>query len=208
MCFVDYTKAFDYINQAPLHYKLIKRGIQGKLLNIIMSMYNKAKCKVKWKGLVEGNIDSKFGVLQGGMLSPKLFTEFLTDLHRYLSTECGVLMSNLIISYILFADDLIICSEMPEGLQRLIDGFFQYCSKWHLILSLTKTKVIIFNGSKINKHNFTFNDNLIEIVKEYKYVGTIFSTNLQNAFKINSSHLIEKACRAMFGLKSHIKDSV
>ncbi len=71
-----------------------------------------------------------------------------------------------------------------------------------------KTKVMIFNGSKINKHNFTFNDNLIEIEKEYKYVGTIFSTNSQNAFKINSSYLIEKASRPIFGLKSHIKDSV
>ncbi len=85
------------------------------------------------------SIDTKFGVLQGGMLSPKLLTEFLTDLHRYLSVECGVLMSNLINSYILFADDLILCSEMPEGLQRVIDGLYhQYCSNWHLILSLTK----------------------------------------------------------------------
>ncbi len=45
-------------------------------------------------------------------------------------------------------------------------------------------------------------------MKEYKYVETIFSTNSQNAFKINSSHLIEKASRAIFGLKSHIKDNV
>ncbi len=30
MCyFVDYTKAFDYINWAALYYKLVKRGIQG-----------------------------------------------------------------------------------------------------------------------------------------------------------------------------------
>ncbi len=87
------------------------------------------------------------------MLTPKLFTEFLTDLHRYLSAECGVLMNNLIISYILFADDLILCSETPE---RLIDGLFQYCSKWHLILSLTKTKVMIFNGSKIKQIQFYF----------------------------------------------------
>ncbi len=86
---------------------------------IIISMFDKAKCRVKWKGLVRENIDSKFGVLQGGMLSSKLFTEFLTDLHAYLSKECGVLMSNLIITYILFADDLILCAETREGLQKL-----------------------------------------------------------------------------------------
>ncbi len=49
-----------------------------------MSMFDKAKCKVKWKGLIGENIDSEFGILQGGMLSPKLLTEFLTDLHSYL----------------------------------------------------------------------------------------------------------------------------
>ncbi len=88
-----------------------------------------------------------------------------------------------IISYILFAEDRILCSELPEGLQRLIDGLYQYYSKWHLILSLTKTKVMIFNGRKINQHNFTFNDNLIEIVKEYKYVGTMFFYKLSNCFQ-------------------------
>ncbi len=45
-------------------------------------------------------------------------------------------------------------------------------------------------------------------MKEYEYVGTIYSTNSQNAFKINSSYLIEKASRAIFGLTSHMKDSV
>ncbi len=54
MCFVDYIKAFDYINRAALYYKLVKRGIQGKLLNVIMSLYDKGKCKVKWKGIVGG----------------------------------------------------------------------------------------------------------------------------------------------------------
>ncbi len=171
LCFVNFTKAFDYINRSALYYKLIKKGIHGKLLNIIMSMFDKAKCIVKWKGLLGEDIDIEFGVLQRGMISPKLFTEFLTDLHTYLSKECGVLMSNLIITYILFADFLILCAETPEGLQKLLDGLFNYCSKWHLILSLTKTKVMVFNSEKRSRPIFTFNATLIEIVKEYKYVG-------------------------------------
>jgi len=210
VCFVDFTKAFDYINRSALYYKLLKRGIHGKLLNIIMSMFDKAKCKVKWKGVVGGEIGSEFGVLQGGMLSPKLFTEFLTDLHKYLSQECGVLVSNMIISYILFADDLILCSETPEGLQKLIDGLLNYCSKWHLILSLTKTKVMIFNAKKNSPTNykFTFNNDEIGIVTEYKYVGTVFSTMSTSCFKTNTSHLIEKARKATFGLNAYVKNSI
>ncbi len=81
VCFVNITNAVDYINRSVLYYKLLKKRIHGKLLNIIMSMFDKAKYKIKWKGLIGGDIASEFVVLQGGMLSPKLFTEFLTDLH-------------------------------------------------------------------------------------------------------------------------------
>ncbi len=184
-----------------------QRG-HGKLLNIIMSMFDKAKCKIKWKGLIGGDIASEFGVLQGGMLSPKLFTEFLTDLHDYLCKECGVLMSNLIISYILFADDLIHCSETPEGLQKLIDGLFIYCSKWHLILSLTKMKVMIFNIRKVPNHQFTFNSCEIEVVTEYKYVGSVFSPKTKDIFKVNACHLIEKARKTIFGLNNQAHNSI
>ncbi len=48
----------------------------------------------------------------------------------------------------------------------------------------------------------------LTIVKEYKYVGSIFSSNTQNIFKTNLCHLIEKASRAIIGLNSHIKESV
>ncbi len=119
VCFVDFTKAFDYVNRYALYYKLIKRGVKGKLLNLICDMYKKAKCRVKWKGKVGSEIDSEYGVLQGGMLSPKLFTEFLTDLKTYLEKECGLLIDDDILMYILYADDLILCSESAEGLQKL-----------------------------------------------------------------------------------------
>ncbi len=67
---------------------------------------------------------------------------------------------------------------------------------------------MVFNGKKTSRPIFTFNTTLIEIVKEYKYVGSIFSSNTQNIFKTNLCHLIEKACKAIFGLNSHIKESV
>ena len=144
VCFVDFTKAFDYVDRIALYHKLIKRGVRGKLLNIIYDMYKKAKCRVKWKNEIGEAIGSEFGVLQGGMLSPKLFTEFLYDLKNYLESECGILIDENELTYILFADDLVLCSETPEGLQKLIDGLFNFCRKWHLIVSLTKTNVVIF----------------------------------------------------------------
>ncbi len=54
VCFVDFMKAFNYVNRYALYYKLMKKGIKGKLLNIVCDMYKKANCRVKWKGIVGG----------------------------------------------------------------------------------------------------------------------------------------------------------
>ena len=77
-CFVDFTKAFDYIDRTALYYKLLNRGIDGNLLNVIRSMFSKAECRVKWDSRISDILKSEYGVLQGGMLSPKLFTEIFT----------------------------------------------------------------------------------------------------------------------------------
>jgi len=207
VCFVDFTKAFDYVDRGALYYKLIKRGVRGKMLKVICDMYGKSKCRVKWKNKMGESFDSLYGVLQGGMLSPKLFTEFLTDLKHFLEEEYGILLDNDIVMYILYADDLILCSETADGLQKLLDGLHKFCSKWHLIVSLAKTNVVIF-GRKNNTHVFKFNNQIISIANEYKYVGTIISSRTIDIFKKNYGHLAEKAENALFALKSYIKNSV
>ena len=41
VCFIDFTKAFDYINRNALIYKLFKRDVSGNFLNLIKSMFLK-----------------------------------------------------------------------------------------------------------------------------------------------------------------------
>jgi hypothetical protein len=72
VCFVDFTKAFDYVDRSALYYKLIKRGVNGKMLRIIIDLYRKAKCRVKWKNRIGDEIESEFGVLQGGYAKSKV----------------------------------------------------------------------------------------------------------------------------------------
>ena len=45
--FVDFTKAFAYVVRDAIWYKLIRLGVEGKILNVIMSMYERVKSKVK-----------------------------------------------------------------------------------------------------------------------------------------------------------------
>ena len=206
VCFIDFTKAFDYVNRHALYYKLIKRGVNGKMLKLLMNMYTKAKCRVKWKNMIGNEIDSNFGVLQGGMMSPRLFTEFLTDLKNYLDNESGVQLGDDLINYILYADDMVLCSHSASGLQKLIDGLYEYCKKWHLIVSLAKTNVMVI-GTCQTPRNFTFGNEEIKITNEYKYLGTIIS-NDSYIFKKNLPNLATKSNNAIFALNSYIRNTL
>jgi hypothetical protein len=205
VCFVDFTKAFDYVDRMALYYKLIDRGISGKMLDIIVDLYRKAKCRVKWKNRLGEEIASDYGVLQGGMLSPKLFTEFLTDLKQYLDQTCGIVVDKSILTYILYADDMVLCSDTHAGLQKLLDGLYKFCSNWHLIVSLAKTNIMAFGCNK--KFTFKFGNEIISETSEYKYLGTIF-TNRNKLFKSNRTNIENKTNRAIFSLQSYIKTTV
>ncbi len=84
-----------------------------------------------------------------------------------------------------------VCSEAATGLHKPLDGLIKFSSKWHLIASLIKTNVVIF-GSKKPTQMFKFNDQIIDIVNEYEYFGTIFSSKTTDIFKINYGHLAKK----------------
>ena len=56
-------------------------------------------------------------------------------------------MARLSVSYLLYADDLVIVSESDSGLQNGIFKLQDYCVKWNLEINLDKTRIMIFNKS-------------------------------------------------------------
>ena len=90
VCYIDLTKAFDYLNRDALILKLQQRNVDGKFLNTIKSMFLKSSSRVKWNGKISKPIKNRYGVMQGGVLSPKLFNEFLQELGKYLNPKYGL----------------------------------------------------------------------------------------------------------------------
>ena len=77
---IDLTKAFDYLNKDALIVKLQQRNVDGKCLKTIKSSFHKSSSRVKWNGKIGKPINNRYGVIQGGVLSPKHFNNFLQDL--------------------------------------------------------------------------------------------------------------------------------
>ena len=125
LCFVDFTKAFDYINRNALYYKLIQQNIGDKMLKVIISMYDNARARVNMDS-TGNSIDSRCGVLQGGILSPKLFNEFLFDLPKYLDKSNGISINKLILTYILYADDIVLLADTAKALQNNLNALLGF----------------------------------------------------------------------------------
>ena len=58
--FVDFSKAFDYVVRDNLWFKLIKSGVSGKILTIIMSMYKCIRTRICVNGGKSDCFDCKY----------------------------------------------------------------------------------------------------------------------------------------------------
>ena len=127
--FIDFTKAFDFINRDLLYFKLLKQGFGGKLVKIFLSMFSKANARVRWEGQLGEKIDSTHGVLQGGIINPKLFNFFLADLDEFLDQNHGVKVNGNTFTHLVYADDLVLLSESNTGMQTLLCNVQIFCQK-------------------------------------------------------------------------------
>ena len=204
VCYIDLKSAFDMILRAALLWKMRKQGIKGKFFAIISSMFKKAKSSVKWAGQLGETFENICGVLQGGVTSPQLFKIFLEDLVKYLDKSCGIHIDKDTICHLLLADDLALLSETRSGLQRLLNGFSNFCQQWHLVVNMDKTKVSVFNKHlAIGSRNdpIYYNKEVVEETNDYVYVGINFST-AKNRFQTHLENVADSANRAIFGAMS------
>ena len=172
-------------------------------------MFAQAKSRVKWNGKLSTRLQNLHGVLQGGVLSPTLFKIFLSDLTEYLDSGNGISVADIIVFYLLFADDLILVAQTSSGLQSLISGLEAFCRQWEIEVNLVKTKYTIFNKQYATCQDiktFSYNNDAIDKTDEYKYVGTVFS-NSRNRFQKNFDSKIEKAKRAIYAARKTAREA-
>ena len=177
-CFIDFQKAFDSVDRVKLWHKIFQSGVQGKMLKIIRSLYNNVKSCVKYKGILGEFFSNKVGLMQGETLSPLLFSLYVNDFERhFMSDNCpSVELQVLNLFVLMYADDMVIFADSPEGLQKMLNSVHSYTDEWSLRVNVEKTKVVVFrNGGKIHHNEHWIYDNVgLEIVNEFKYLGLLF----------------------------------
>ena len=119
--------------------------------------------------------------------------------------DAGITLDQLSLYLILFADDAVIFSDTPEGLQLSLNKLQSYCETWNLTVNVDKTKIIVFrkDGLLSQRKRWFYNGAEIEIVNQFNYLDVVFTPGW--SFMKASKTLSGKAIRALCSLLSITK---
>jgi exonuclease III len=187
--FIDFRKAFDYVNRNLLLYRLLESNVDGHMYNAIKMLYQNTSACVQVNEHYTGWFPTLCGVRQGDNLSPTLFSLFLNSLAEELKAlEKGVKIDNEDVCILLYADDIVLLSESEEKLQTLLNAVNDWCNKWQLVVNAEKSQIVHFRKKTVTKtiYDFKLGEIDMHVVERYKYLGVVLDEFLDFSEVVNS----------------------
>ena len=177
--FIDFRAAFDSVDREALFYKLCVTGVSSKVVSVLRAMYANNLAYV-WDGeSISEEFATVTGLKQGCILSALLFIIFINDITD--EVRGGIVVEGLTIPALMYADDIVLFSETIDGMQLMINRLGVYCNRWNLEVNLQKSKMMIFRGGGgrySRNEKWKYNGQTVDIVREYKYLGVLLTSNL------------------------------
>ena len=187
--FLDLSKAFDSIDNDILIKKIEKYGIRGPYNELIKSYLTDRQCLTQINDTYSSIRKIKYGVPQGSILGPLLFSLFINDIKSLADTD----------EINLFADDTnIFCTgDNYETLLEKCNVVLQKCHTWlnnnKLTLNVNKTHFVDFS----KKRDFPSANKILKIDSKSlteqnhtKYLGLILQQDLK--WDMHIDYIIKK----------------
>ena len=178
---MDFGKAFDTVPRARLIHRLQELGVPIELIWGIQALYKTVTGQVHTPEGFSELIHSTVGVKQGCPLSPTLFGIYVDEVSNYIERtgDRGAQLAGTWIPLLLYADDIVLVSNSPEGMQRHLDTLHTFAQDSGLSVNMSKTKVMVFNTTpqwvQRSAPIFTYAQEIVEYTDAYTYLGVVFS---------------------------------
>jgi len=202
LSFIDYEKAYDNVNRDKLR-EMMDNKIPNYLLNTIKCIYRNTKFRIKFNDGISEPININKGLRQGCGISPVLFNIYINTIIEEFKivVKKGIQLNNRkLVNTILYADDQILMATSEYDLQTMAYHLNLIARKYRMTISSTKTKSMAMWGNHIQRVKIVINDNIIEQVTDFKYLGyriSEFKIDLED--KLQTYNKINAELRRQFG---------
>ena len=194
LAFCDIAKAYDSVDRELLYCKLDAVGFGGRVKSLIQSMYYNDCVRVRLGNGLSSPLWFTKGVKQGCVLSPLLFALYVSGLGKILhSSKEGVSFSGVVVSALLFADDLVLISRTRiRGMNKLLRTVHRFCTNMRMRLAVEKT-VILSSGPVGGRWVVSGDEPSLEASLVAKYLGVDLSIKGRNLVRAREARMISTA---------------
>ena len=205
---LDLSAAFDTIDYNIFADILEKRfRITGKCKNWIMSYLNTRKQKVQIGNKFSFDSDVNYGVPQGSILGPLLFTMYITPI--------GDFMRQNELNYQIYADDTLILSNLSQtdinsqinNITTKLYNLFQVFNEMKLKVNAEKTEIMLISSRKrkLQINEVQLADELLTLKPKIVSLGVILDQHLSMSDHVNS---VARSCynelRKLYKIKHYL----
>jgi ribonuclease HI len=174
--FLDLKQAFDCVPKEAILCSLLDAGIRGNMLSVLESYLSDRQIQGKLDAYVTVPRDISRGVPQGGVLSPILFNLVAAKALDYETDDVNISA---------YADDIVIWSArwragpgLQKALQKVLDRVVQYLDRNGLVISPSKTALLIVSKRRFDELNLSIQGKTVETVTQHRFLGIILDKKL------------------------------
>ena len=202
--YIDLTAAYDHVPRDFLFRIIQIRTGASHLVAILRKMYEGTTAVIRG---MDVKFDVLVGCRQGGQESPVLFNLYFDYVLKIAAHEVdkafpngwgidfkyiipymctnrkqrkhGKMSGIELIKWILYADDVVLFSKTAQEAEQILTIIDDTCKRFGLSISFNKTKTQVFNNKELSEKPsiITVNGNEIENVKDFIYLGQLFTTD-------------------------------
>ena len=192
--FVDFSSAFNTIQPHLMMNKLNEMNVNPYIILWINEFLTCRPQYVKYLGTRSEIVVTNTGAPQGCVLSPVLFTIYTSECKSTSNTT----------KLFKYADDTALvsrCVNNDNMYKNEVELFVKWCTDNYLELNVKKTKEMIVDFRKLPADHapLLINNEIVECVHEYKYLGTIIDDKFN--FNLNVTNVYKKVLSRMYFLR-------
>ena len=186
--FLDLNKGFDKVNHFKLLEFLWDTSLNSNLKLIMHKFLLNQSAYISYNNLTSNVNHIGNGVRQGAINSPLLFNFYLSHMVKDIcSSKVGCKLGLSQFPLICYADDLIALAPSQSALQFLLNKMASHLNKLSLSANPSKTKIVVFSkgtSQKLNHVNLYLNGVRLDVVKSFKYLGVVLSSDSGHSLDI------------------------